>query len=224
MFTRESCTYTSHYCEENAILLADRLRKIPGETVVVFVSNQRKQVPIWHQRAAASPTKPVVWDYHVLSMHRPGPDSTWNVFDLDSTLPWPCDMSEYIAAAFRPGALREEYMQQFRVLGGAECVARFSSDRRHMLDTDASPEGHAIYLVPPPPYTPMRGSGARSEHELGFFLDFTSCCSKMASGSESNEGRPRSSAAGLGEPPLPPDSKWYGRLLTIDEFRREFTG
>ena len=223
MLTRESCMYTSHYCEENATLLADRLRKLPGETRVVFVSNQRKQVPIWHQRAAALPSKPVVWDYHVLAVHRSGSDSTWNVFDLDSTLPWPCAVSDYIAAAFRPGALREEYAQQFRVLGAAECIARFSSDRRHMLNTRASPEdGPAIYLAPPPPYAPLRGCDARSEHELGSFLDFSSYCSKGAPASESSEGGPGSSTAV--EPSLSPDSKWYGRLLTLDELRRELAG
>jgi hypothetical protein len=49
LLDRATCTYTSHYCEENALLLSHRLVEcgaVPGPAVlyVVIISNPRRQV------------------------------------------------------------------------------------------------------------------------------------------------------------------------------------
>lgn len=230
MIPRDSCTYTAQYCEENALLLAERLLRTGGETAVVFVSNQIKAVPIWHQRAG----NPVVWDYHVLAIHRSGRESPWATYDLDTTLPWGCAASEYVSAAFRPGAVKATHLQQFRVVDAAECIARFSSDRRHMVTPDAK-GGSVAYLAPPPGYPPLRGVDARSAHELDSFLDFTSLrgTESTASGGTGAAASESSSSAvgatalravttqesgGISPPP------WYGRLLTLADFQLTYAG
>ncbi|CAN0188285.1 unnamed protein product, partial [Laminaria digitata] len=60
--------YTSHYCEENTLLLCRDLIG-PAEATgvalyVVFISNRARQVPVWCQSLADSEYEPVLWDYH----------------------------------------------------------------------------------------------------------------------------------------------------------------
>lgn len=197
MLPRSSCAYTAQYCEENAVLLAAELGKMAGRCCVVFISNAVKQVPIWHQKAARTHGEPVIWDYHVIVMHSSSSSAPWQVYDLDSTLPWACSAQAYVDAAFRPGFVVQKHQQCFRVVNAVECCSRFSSDRRHMLN-----DGGEGYLAPPPPYPPIVGPDARSDHELGAYLDF--CAS------------PRREEASL------PDAHWYGRLLSLADFCLEF--
>jgi protein N-terminal glutamine amidohydrolase len=208
MISRDECSYTSCYCEENVLLLTQKLAALPGEARVAFISNPNKAVPVWDQRAAA-PGEPVVWDYHVVALHR-APESGWSVYDFDSLLPWPCPAAAYVSAAFHPGRVRPEYSQWLRILSASDCISRFSSDRRHMLAAD----GSGKYLKPPPPHAPLCGATARSAHELGAFLDF-SLATKQSSGKGVGLGR-RPIAA-----PLMPDP-WYGQLLSVAEFEAQY--
>ena len=49
---------------------------------VVFVSNKKKVVPLWRQKAGRDEEKLVIWDYHVILIYRP--DERTLVYDLDS--------------------------------------------------------------------------------------------------------------------------------------------
>lgn len=66
---RAACTYTACYCEENALLLSKRLAAAgaapTGSLYLIFVSNPRRQAPLWRQRSSSYEDGLVVWDYHV---------------------------------------------------------------------------------------------------------------------------------------------------------------
>lgn len=65
--------YTAYYCEENVYWLAQEPALAAHRREVVFVSNERRACAVFDQRAAATPSAPVVWDYHVvLAVHAPG--------------------------------------------------------------------------------------------------------------------------------------------------------
>lgn len=68
----------------------------------VFISNEAKQAPMWHQGAGDAESGMVVWDYHVVALTS-GPRGDW-VYDLDTTLPFPCPAQQYIQQAFRTDA------------------------------------------------------------------------------------------------------------------------
>ena len=71
--TREICTYTKCYCEENvhrliATLVERGVARDASDLFVVFISNPSKSVPLWAQKAAREGCWGglVVWDYHVV--------------------------------------------------------------------------------------------------------------------------------------------------------------
>ena len=39
--------------------------------VVVFVSNKKRVVPLWRQKAGREEEKLVIWDYHVILLYKP---------------------------------------------------------------------------------------------------------------------------------------------------------
>ena len=119
--------YTPFYCEENIWHLAD-----DGGTVVV-ITNERRQVPLWEQRLGS----PVVWDYHVVLV-RDG-----RVYDMDTELPFPCDLRAYVQSTFR---LPD--MVKIRRVEAQDYRASFSSDRSHMKDADGA-------WIHPPPVWPL---------------------------------------------------------------------
>lgn len=91
---------------------------------VVFVSNPKACVPMFQQLASTHRTKPVFWDYHVIllevSVHQhdettdnlesitnhnativtPTTATTTYVWDIDSHLPCPCPLIDYIDNVF----------------------------------------------------------------------------------------------------------------------------
>lgn len=90
--TRDNFIYTSQYCEENVYLLAQKLQQDNPQlkTFAVFVSNTQRLVVLSEQRAAKAPGQPVYWDYHVILFSIDENDELL-VWDLDTTLPFPCD-------------------------------------------------------------------------------------------------------------------------------------
>lgn len=66
----------------------------------VFVSNERRTVPLWRQKAGRGDEKLVIWDYHVFFMHNPSPNRCL-VFDMDTTLPFPTYFHKYVTETFR---------------------------------------------------------------------------------------------------------------------------
>ncbi len=111
---------------------------------------------MWHQRAAAAPDEPVLWDYHVVVLAR----APWEVWDLDTTLGLPVSATTYLRRSFRPELrLPPQYAPRFRLVDAAQLVATFASDRSHML----GPDGR--YTQEPPPWPAIRppnGEGAAS--------------------------------------------------------------
>lgn len=157
---RDTSAYTACYCEENVYGLLRRLTIADrGRACAVVISNAAKTVAVWRQRNG----DPVVWDYHVVAAFLDA--GTAAVFDFDSTLPWPCPLAAYAAAAFGSGdgEAAPAFRPRFRVVPAGDFVDDFSSDRRHMQG-----EGGG-WLAPPPPTAPPRGPRAHSVHELPRF-------------------------------------------------------
>jgi protein N-terminal glutamine amidohydrolase len=202
--------YTSCYCEENVFHLVRKLLALEGETCAAFISNALKACPVWEEQRSVPPSKAAVWDYHVVALFKTNAFvASWVVFDLDSRLPWPCPVTDYVSSAFRPGSVRPEYIQSFRILDGASFVSRFSSDRSHMRSADGS------FLKPPPPCPLICGLDARSSNELPKFLDFSPTAAAATPARGAVVGHHYSVL------PLEKDD-WYGELLSLDRFCTRF--
>jgi hypothetical protein len=151
VLSREDCVYTKCYCEENVWHLCKRnLSESRGETFAVFISNPSRSVVIFRQQAGDPDCDGVVvWDYHVILVNV---DAEGNalVFDLDSTLPFPVSLNNYVSEALgKEERLRPEFRRLFRVVKAETFVATFASDRSHMQKKDGS------WSSPPPVYDPI---------------------------------------------------------------------
>jgi len=153
--------YASCFCEENCYKLVERLASRQGSAEeppinVLFISSKSRATPIWCQRSSAKKGECVLWDYHVVVL------CGGDIFDLDSTLPFPSNAREYINAAFRPSAsLPPEHKQLFRIVPGKVYLQKFSSDRSHMVKSGK----------PFPSWQCIRGIAAASDNDLQLFLD-----------------------------------------------------
>lgn len=159
------CSYAACYCEENVYKLCENVAKnTPAEVdkcYAVFVSNKKRVVPLWRQKAGRDEEKLVIWDYHVVFIYRP--DDRTLVYDLDSELPFPTYFHKYVTETFRTDAiLNAEYHRFFRVIPATTFLSSFASDRRHMRKEDGS------WLKPPPLYPCI--SSANSQHNLDEFI------------------------------------------------------
>ena len=140
--------YQPFFCEENVWhLLQSDEGELPRPRAALFVTNERRTVAMWGQRAAAR--DPVVWDYHVVVL-LPEHDL---VVDLDDRDTVARPVSEWLRHAFRTAP--PHLQPRFRIVPAAELVASFSSDRSHMRDG----EGRALQPFPPwpAPFTASRG-------------------------------------------------------------------
>ncbi|KAG5678570.1 hypothetical protein PVAND_008233 [Polypedilum vanderplanki] len=167
LFKQSECSYVSCYCEENVWKLCEQVEKqYPNELskcYAVFVSNERRTVPLWRQKAGRGEDKLVVWDYHVFFMHNPSPNRCL-VFDLDTTLPFPTYFHKYVTETFRSDyAVSEDHYRFFRVIPAEVYLNTFSSDRRHMRRPDGS------WIKTPPSY-PEIGSNLSNPHRLDDFI------------------------------------------------------
>merc|ERR1719347_336513 len=133
------CSYAACYCEENVYKLCETLSaNFPTEVAkcyAVFVSNRKRVVPLWKQKAGKDEEKLVIWDYHVIFLYQP--EEKTLVFDLDSELPFPTYFHKYVTETFRTDAiLNPEYHRLLRVVPANTFLETFSSDRRHMKKED----------------------------------------------------------------------------------------
>ncbi|XP_068660522.1 protein N-terminal glutamine amidohydrolase isoform X2 [Aristolochia californica] len=124
-------THTPCYCEENVYLLCKNLCRMgvtDGEgrdLFAVFISNENRRR---HGRGNA--------------LHQ--------VWDLDTTLPFPVPLDQYVAEAVRPSLTLDScFTRLFRVVHAPLFLRCFASDRRHMKN----PNGH--WMSPPPTYEPI---------------------------------------------------------------------
>jgi len=153
------CSYAACYCEENVYKICQTLgqnfENELSKCFAVFVSNKKRVVPLWRQKAGKDEEKLVIWDYHVIFIYRP--DDRTLVYDLDSELPFPTYFHKYVTETFRTDAiLNPEYHRIFRVVPATTFLEKFASDRRHMRKEDGT------WLKPPPPYPCIQGSDSRS--------------------------------------------------------------
>jgi len=159
------CSYAACYCEENVFKicqnLKDNFENELDKCYAVFVSNKKRVVPLWRQKAGRDEEKLVIWDYHVIFIYRP--DDRTLVYDLDSELPFPTYFHKYVTETFRTDAiLNPEYHRIFRVVPATTFLQNFASDRRHMRKDDGS------WLKPPPTYPCI--SNSTSAHNLDEFI------------------------------------------------------
>ena len=75
IFCGFQCSYAACYCEENVYKICQTMADTnPEELIkcwVVFVSNKKRVVPLWRQKAGKDEEKLVIWDYHVVLLYRP---------------------------------------------------------------------------------------------------------------------------------------------------------
>lgn len=145
----DECLYTSCYCEENVWKMCERIRQkdrgLLAKFKVMFISNPTRTVAFWSQKAGGADNHAVIWDYHVVLLQ--AVNSTWRVFDLDTTLDFPETLGTYLEQSFRPqDAKSQQFDPFFRLVDAKEFLKHFSSDRSHMLN----PEGR--YVSKPPQY------------------------------------------------------------------------
>lgn len=142
---RESCKYTPYYCEENIWhLCQDPLFK-DGACFVIFISNPAMQCVFYKQRLGGI-VEPVVWDYHVIFLSRA---EDWLVWDLDTLLPFPCPLPDYLSETF-PDPVPDWASPLFKIIPVDYYIENFYSDRSHMKD------GKDGFIQPPPYWPPIR--------------------------------------------------------------------
>ncbi|KAH8937605.1 hypothetical protein BDL97_16G036700 [Sphagnum fallax] len=137
--------YTACYCEENVYMLCKRLCQLglampdASDLFVVFISNSNCKVPLWRQKSKSSLEEGFcIWDYHVICIQKnlKGKGSA-QVWDLDSTLPFPTSLDQYVSEALRPWAIWDaKFFRLYRVVAVPMYLQYFASDRRHMKGED----------------------------------------------------------------------------------------
>ncbi|XP_064501646.1 protein N-terminal glutamine amidohydrolase isoform X1 [Pseudopipra pipra] len=193
---RPACTYTSCYCEENVWKLCDYIRsqdRYPlEEFYAVFISNDRRMIPLWKQKSGHG-DEPVVWDYHVILLHVPNGEQNF-IYDLDTVLPFPCPFDVYSLEAFRlDDSLRPEFHRKIRMVRADLYLKTFASDRSHMKDANGK------WQKPPPPYPCIEtaGSSGTGHSSVGPPWGHKSCqqtCSSMDSSLHGSAGPCQESA------------------------------
>ncbi|XP_015898157.1 protein N-terminal glutamine amidohydrolase isoform X3 [Ziziphus jujuba] len=165
--------HTPYYCEENVFFLCKKLCESGtadakgSDLFVVFISNEKKQIPLWHQKASNRADGVILWDYHVICIQKKnGGDSPHLVWDLDSSLPFPSPLDLYISETIRPSfQLFSEYQSRFfRIVHAPVFLQTFASDRRHMKDSVGN------WIAEPPAYDPIVAEDGMV-HNLNEYLD-----------------------------------------------------
>ncbi|GMH29387.1 hypothetical protein Nepgr_031230 [Nepenthes gracilis] len=164
--------HTPFYCEENVYMLCHKLCTSGiadakgSDLFVVFISNEKRQIPLWRQKASQRADGIALWDYHVICIQRKRHDnSPYLVWDLDSSLPFPSPLDLYVSEAIRPSfQLFSEYQRFFRIVHAPIFVRTFASDRRHMKDASGN------WTAQPPPYDPITAEDG-TIHNLNEYVE-----------------------------------------------------
>jgi len=138
---KEELIYTSCYCEENVWKLIEHVvdKNVPSdELFAVFISNENKTVPIWYQKSSTNIEYPVIWDYHVIMLHKSIEYNQTFIYDLDSNLDFPETFPNYYYKALPVlENIKKEFLREYRVIPAAYFLKNFASDRSHMLDHES---------------------------------------------------------------------------------------
>lgn len=183
---KESCPYASHYCEENVYKLCEKLvqqQHQSNETTqqssvyAVFVTNPQSQVSMQRQQLgirAGDAQGHVLWDYHVWALvieqaEQDKQQTSAQVLDFDTCLPFPVSIDEYLTQSF-PAHLYTEsqgephFKPLFRVIEAQHYIAQFSSNREHMAGQ---------VNIAQPQWSCIRGAQAKSHNEMDRFRFIT---------------------------------------------------
>ena len=114
----------------------------------------------------------VVWDYHVLAMGcTPAGEAV--IFDLDSSLPFPCSVVLWTQRALLVDSdmcKSQQLKRQWRVVQASQFLAHFASDRSHMIkEVTVNEQVRYEWSSPPPPYNCI--STPESSNNLPQYLD-----------------------------------------------------
>ncbi|KFM71476.1 Protein N-terminal glutamine amidohydrolase, partial [Stegodyphus mimosarum] len=147
----KDCCYTSCYCEENVWKICDYVRNNQKHLLpacyAVFISNRNESVPLWYQKSGKDDNNLAVWDYHVIFLYSPGNNTGSFIYDLDSILPFPCELEKYAPLTFKSdSSLDPCYHRYFRVVPADVFLKTFASDRSRMKKPDGT------WIKEPPPY------------------------------------------------------------------------
>ncbi|CAN0910033.1 Protein N-terminal glutamine amidohydrolase [Linum grandiflorum] len=165
--------YTPYYCEENVYFLCKKLcengkaNEDGSDLYVVFISNEKKQVPLWNQKASTRADGIVLWDYHVICIQKKRDDDSSSalIWDLDSSLPFPSPLATYLSETMRPSfELFSDFQRLYRVVHAPVFLREFASDRRHMKDSTGN------WINAPPSYEPIVAEDG-SIHNLNEYMD-----------------------------------------------------
>ncbi|KAK5803865.1 hypothetical protein PVK06_031514 [Gossypium arboreum] len=100
-----------------------------------------------------------------INRHRKKDGGTHLVWDLDSSLPFPCPLATYVSETIRPSfQLFSEFQRFFRVVYAPLFLRHFASDRRHMKDSEGN------WTAQPPPYEPIVAEDG-SVHNLNEYME-----------------------------------------------------
>ncbi|XP_059983228.1 protein N-terminal glutamine amidohydrolase isoform X1 [Lagenorhynchus albirostris] len=165
---RDACVYNSCYCEENIWKLCEYIKNHDQypleECYAVFISNERKMIPIWKQQARPG-DGPVIWDYHVVLLHVSSGGQSF-IYDLDTVLPFPCPFDTYVEDAFKSDEdIHPQFRRKFRVIRADSYLKNFASDRSHMKDSSGN------WREPPPSY-PCIETGVSGVEQSGSVMCF----------------------------------------------------
>lgn len=176
---------TPNYCEENVWHILNYARDQGldvGNLFALFITNGKRCVPFRHQKAQMDNERLFVyWDYHVIPLIRHQSidvGSQMFVYDVDSNLPFPTTLLEYLDRSFgrtiQEGSVfnilvENDFGPQFRVVRYNDLQSSFSSDRRHMKVVD-SVQGGEMFQSPPPKNSCIRATAHNLPHTLSAFL------------------------------------------------------
>ncbi|KAK1427808.1 hypothetical protein QVD17_16503 [Tagetes erecta] len=160
------------FCEENVYLLCKKLCTDGvadiSDLFVVFISNEHKHIPLWHQKASHRADGIILWDYHVICIQQRKEGKPVDlVWDLDSTLPFPSTLTSYVSDSIRPSIeLFSEFQRVFRVVHAPLFLSYFASDRRHMKDAEGN------WMSPPPEYNAIVAEDG-TVHNLNQYIEMS---------------------------------------------------
>lgn len=131
--------YTACYCEENIWKLLEycvKNKENKDELFAVFISNENKTIPIWYQKNGENIETPVIWDYHVIALHRSKASKESYIYDLDTLLSFPDRFINYYQKALPVlKNIRKEFYRKYRVIPVSYFLENFASDRSHMINS-----------------------------------------------------------------------------------------
>lgn len=140
-----------------------------NDLYAVFISNERQSVALFQQKSGNSRNGYLaIWDYHVMAVYVDKTNGPM-VYDLDTVLPFPTPLSNYIEKVFRNSffdckANKLLYTSRFRVVPAQDFLTGFSSDRSRMMRSDGT------YYSPPPTYPCIQGN-ANVVNNIDNFID-----------------------------------------------------